>query len=197
MSRHSASWEHACFGQLSPRRQLEQHLESLPLHMQRRMETLVGGIATTLEGTCSTAVIMADQGISPGWARDFPERHALVAYAPDIRPTVVVGLSDRTCADLQIAGTQLAARMSSVQINPMRGLLQAVHSALGSTIVGVLDLQLIYKLLAMTLVLVPTGFEGRLPLAWTVALGDGNLIAPILLPPTLQEIETDSWECRP
>jgi hypothetical protein len=28
-----------------------------------------------------------------------------------------------------------------------------------------LDLQLIYKLLAMTLVLVPTGFEGRLPRA--------------------------------
>jgi hypothetical protein len=72
----------------------------------------------------------------------------------------------------------------------------AIIGALGSK-QGIFRNERVDMCLATTMVLLPTGFEGHLPLAWIVAMGDGNLIAPIVLPPTLNEIEFGTWELTP
>jgi hypothetical protein len=182
---------------LSPTRQLNQHLEYLPLRLQSRLRGIVEGMSQVLEVTCSIVSTITQQGTSSYLARSFPERHALVAYAPETRPTVLLGLNKRPFSDLQKDGIEIVASISKHQVDPRRVLMGAIIEVLGSTQVDVARNELIDRCLVTTMALLPTGFEGRLPLAWIVAMGDGNLIAPIILPPTLNEIESGTWEQTP
>jgi hypothetical protein len=180
---------------MSPEAQLMGWLATVPPRIQQRLRSHVRSIADLLEGTCTSNVELAAQRLSASYTRCCPERHALIAYAPDVRPTAVLALCATPWPELQVEGEHCVARARSHGMEPRRAIEEAVHLALASPKSRLLDCDLVRKTIATAVASTPAEVCGRLPIAWAVVVGKrASAVIPVILPPTIQEIEAGTWE---
>jgi hypothetical protein len=174
---------------ISPEAQLMSTLGGLPEELQEHLRSHFRRIADELELACPVNVELTSHGFAAGYTRCFNERVALIAYAPDVRSTVAVSLCPLPWEELRALGERYVAQFQSRGIKPFRALLECVYASFQSTAI---DLDLLHGIAA---VVDPTKLDGRLPVAWALALAENaHAMIPVILPPTMQEIEAGTWE---
>jgi hypothetical protein len=181
---------------LSPEAQLSSYLKILPVERRAGMSPLVNQAAAMLEAACSVTIEMTGGVPRMAYCRSFSARHALLACATDVQTTAFLGSSELPWSELQAQGEEYLLRARISNIDPARSLLSGTHAALAAPR-GPDDPEMFSALLAAAAAVLPTPFSGRFPQAWVVAMGDGNLIIPVILPPTIKELETGTWEVVP
>ncbi|MBV8521577.1 MAG: hypothetical protein JOY71_05515 [Acetobacteraceae bacterium] len=120
--------------------------------------------------------------------REFPERHALFHYDPALGQYTDLMLVSASWRDIQARGNGILANQARLKVDPFEALHVSVKLLLAGEIKGA-------ELLAFVTALAPTADARRFPIVWVVMMTDGKeMISPLILPPSIEEIENGSWE---